>query len=259
MIKFVAIFFLSIQVFALSLPEVNTAESLSEKKRGNEFLQIIWDTNSVISDVESQVYLKKIGSEMVSYSPNPDKHFDFFFLNDKSINAFAGPYGYIGIHTGMLLESDSEAELAGVLAHEISHVTQNHLNRFIKKSDRQTYLMVAGMLAAALIDNSDASQAIAASTVAGTAQQNINFTREHEWEADRVGTAILKKSGYNPKGLADFFAKLENSENAKEFLRTHPLSVNRMADTVQRVARESGDYRDDSFEYLTIKARLYYH
>ena len=86
-------------------------------------------------------------------------------MNDDSINAFAGPYGYIGVHTGMLLSSDSESELAGVLSHEISHVTQNHLNRFSEKIDKHTYIMVAGMLAAVLVDNSDASQAIVASTV----------------------------------------------------------------------------------------------
>ena len=259
MIKILITFLISLQLHALDLPSVNSYASLSEKKSGHEFLQILWDSNSIISDVESQLYLQGIGQEMVSHSQSSDKHFDFFLLDKSSVNAFAGPYGYIGIHSGMLLESESEAELAGVLAHEIAHVSQDHLQRFDEKTDKQSYLMAAGMLAAALVNSSEASQAIAASTVAGAAQQSINFTREHEWEADRVGTSILQKSGYNPQGLADFFSKLKNSENAKEFLQTHPLSVNRMADTVQRVARSSGEYREDSFTYLTLRARLYYH
>ncbi|HIM54465.1 MAG TPA: hypothetical protein EYI82_03155 [Gammaproteobacteria bacterium] len=253
------IFLMPFWVFALSLPEMQLSESLNEKKNGNEFLQLIWDTGSIVSDVEMDTYLRTLGHELSEYSEDPSKHFGFLLLNDSSINAFAGPYGYIGVHTGMLLSSDSESELAGVLSHEISHVTQNHLKRFSEKTDKQTYLMVAGMLAAVLVDNSDASQAIAASTMAGAAQKNINFTREHEWEADRIGTSMLSKSGFNPKGMAHFFEKLKDTPDAQEFLLSHPLSINRISDSLQRAVRTSGDYRKDSFEYITIKAKLYYH
>jgi len=251
--------FLATNAYALNLPQTNLSESLQEQKQGNEFLQIIWNTDRVVGDVETQVYLKKIGHELSTFSEDPSKHFDFLMLNDNSINAFAGPYGYIGVHTGMLLSSESEAELAGVLSHEMSHVTQNHLSRFSEKTDKQTYLMVAGMIAAALVDNTNASQAIAASTVAGTAQQNINFTREHEWEADRIGIKMLSKTGFDPSGMAHFFEKLKDDPNAQEFLRSHPLSINRVSDAMQRSSRLTGNYREDSFEYQTIKAKLYYH
>ena len=253
------IFLIPFWVFALSLPEIQMSESLIEKKHGNEFLQLIWDTGSIVSDVEMDNYLRTLGNELSEYSEDPSKHFGFLLLNDDSINAFAGPYGYIGVHTGMLLSSDAESELAGVLSHEISHVTQNHLQRFSEKTDKQTYIMVAGMLAAVLVDNSDISQAIAASTVAGTAQNNINFTREHEWEADRIGTTMLSKSGFDPQGMAHFFEKLKDTSSAAEFLRSHPLSINRISDTMQRTARTLGDYRKDSFEYITTKAKLYFH
>ncbi|TEU21999.1 MAG: M48 family peptidase, partial [Gammaproteobacteria bacterium] len=154
MIKNLSLLFLTpFLAFALSLPELQLPESLNEKKRGNEFLQLIWNTDSVIADVEMTTYLRELGHELGEYSENPDKHFGFLLLNDDSINAFAGPYGYIGVHTGMLLSSDSESELAGVLSHEISHVTQNHLKRFSEKIDKQNYFMLAGMLAAALVDN----------------------------------------------------------------------------------------------------------
>lgn len=259
MIKNLSLLFLMpFLAFALNIPELQLSESLNDKKRGNEFLQLIWNTDSVIADVEMTTYLRDLGHELSQYSENPHKHLGFLLLNDDSINAFAGPYGYIGIHTGMLLSSDSEAELAGVLSHEIAHVTQNHLSRFSEKTDKQTYLMVAGMLAAVLVNNSDASQAIATSTVAATAQQSINFTREHEWEADRIGTAMLAKSGFDPKGMAHFFEKLKDSSSAEEFLRTHPLSINRISDSLQRAARTSSDHRKDSFEYVTTKAKLYY-
>ncbi|MBT6327241.1 MAG: M48 family metalloprotease [Candidatus Thioglobus sp.] len=260
MIKILTLFILMpLWAFALSVPELELSESLIEKKRGHEFLQLLWDTGSIVEDIEIQTYLKDLGHELTTYSENPDKHFGFLLLDDSSINAFAGSYGYIGVHTGMLLSSDSESELAGVLSHEISHVTQNHLNRFSEKTDKQTYLLVAGMLAAVLVDDSNASQAIAASTVAGAAQQSINFTREHEWEADRIGTNMLTKSGFDPQGMAHFFEKLKDNSSAEEFLRSHPLSINRISDSLQRSARMSGNYRKDSFEYLTAKARLYYH
>lgn len=255
---FLALFIIPSFVFALSVPELRLAESLDEKKRGRAFLQLIWDTGSVVSDIEASIYLKKLGKELVTYSENPNKHFDFFFLKNSSINAFAGSYGYIGVHTGMLLSSDTEAELAGVLSHEISHVSQNHLIRFSEKSSKHNYLLLAGAIAAALVKNNEASEAIFTSAIAGTLQQNINFTREHEWEADRIGTSMLKKSGFDPQGMANFFKKLTDGVNAKEFLRSHPLSINRIADSLQRSARSTGDSRKESFEYKVTKAKFYY-
>jgi predicted Zn-dependent protease len=252
------LFFLCFNAYALKVPEMVLSATLQEQKQGNEFLKMIWNTGSVVGDIEAQVYLNKLGYELSKYSENPNKHFGFFLLNDNSINAFAGAYGYIGVHTGMLLSSDTEAELAGVLSHEISHVTQNHLTRFGEKTSNQNYYALAGLLAAVLVNNSNVSQAIMTSTLAATSQRSINFTREHEWEADRIGTNMLIKSDFDPKGMANFFEKLKDEENAQEFLRSHPLSINRIAEAMQRSSRFNGDYRDNSFEYKTLKARLYY-
>ncbi len=249
----------SVNVNALEIPKSQLSESLQEQKQGNEFLQSIWDTNQVVLDVEAQVYLKLLGNQLTKYSENPNKHFDFFMIDEDNINAFAGPYGYIGVHLGTLLRSDSESELAGVLAHEISHVTQNHLARFDEKTDKQSYIIAAGLLAAVLANNANASQAIVTSAVAGITQQNINFTREHEWEADRIGVKILSKSGFDPNGMAHFFEKLEDEPDAQEFLRSHPLSINRIAGAMRRSIQPDEGYRADSFDYTSIKARLYYH
>ena len=257
--KIILLLFVCLNVFALDVPEAKLSESLGEKKRGNQFLQFIWQTGTVVEDIESTTYLRKLGHELAKYSQNPNKHFAFLFLNNDDINAFAGPYGYIGVHTGLLLALDSEAELAGVLAHEISHITQNHLQRFSEKANQQNYFLLAGLLLAALLDNSEATEAVAATSIANSAQQNINFTREHEQEADRIGTSMLIKSNFNPRGMAEFFAKLKDSANAAEFLRSHPLSVNRIADSLQRVARKSGNYRQDSFAYKVARGKLYYH
>ncbi len=245
-------------VFALSVPELQLSESLDEKKQGREFLQLIWDTDLVISDIEAATYLKKLGHELTIYSENPRNNFGFFFLKKSDINAFAGPYGYIGIHTGLLLSSDSESELAGVLSHEIAHITQRHLIRFSEKMSKQNYLILAGALASVLVKSNKASGAIFTSTIAENLQKKINFTREHEWEADRVGVVILKRSGFDPRGLTNFFKKIKDNTNAQEFLRSHPLSINRISDSLQRLNIIPGDYRKDSFEYTTIKAKLYY-
>jgi predicted Zn-dependent protease len=258
MIKILLLLIFSLNTNALEVPKLTMSESLQEQKQGNEFLQMIWNTGSVVADIETQIYLKSLGYELIKYSENPNKHFGFFLLDDDSINAFAGSYGYIGVHTGMLLSSDAEAELAGVLSHEISHVTQNHLMRFSEKTDKQTYVILAGILASVLVKNPEVSQAIATSTIAATAQQNINFTRNHEWEADRIGTNMLIKSGFNPQGMANFFEKLQDDVNAQEFLLSHPLSINRISDSMQRTSRIKGDYRKNSFTYKTVKARLYY-
>lgn len=255
---FLLLFITPFFAFALNIPELELSESLDEKKRGGEFVQLIWNTDLVISDIEATTYLKKLGHELTTYSANSHKNFAFFFLKDSSINAFSGPYGYIGVHTGMLLSSNAESELAGVLCHEISHVTQNHFVRFSEKLSKQNYLMLAGILAVALIDSSEAAKAVFISTLVGDLQQKINFTREYEWEADRIGTAILKRSGFDPQGMANFFVKLKDSANAQEFLQSHPLSINRISDSLQRSEQTLGNYRKDSFEYITIKAKLYY-
>lgn len=258
MTKAILLLLVCFQVYALEIPEVRSTESWSEKKQGNAFLQFIWNTGKVSEDIEAQVYLKTLGNELRTHSNNPTKHFDFFMLQDNSINAFAGPYGYIAFYTGTLFSADSEAELAAVLSHEIAHVTQNHLYRFNKKTNKQGLLIATGILAALLTKDAQTSKAITSSTLAGVAQQSINFTREHEWEADRIGLKTLLKSGFDPKAMAHFFTKLKDNKNAQEFLRTHPLSINRISDSMQRVDFTQGDYRDNSFEYESIRARMYY-
>ena len=256
--------FLSLGMLALpaqgsDIPHSTLSESLSEQKQGNQFLQLIWQSGRVIDEVETATYLSALGHELVAYSESPDKHFRFFLLEDSSINAFAGPYGYIGVHTGLLLSSDSEAELAAVLSHEIAHVTQNHLHRFSEKTGQQTYWLLAGILTAALVNNSTAAEAIAASTLAGTAQQNINFTRAHEWEADRIGMKILQKSGFDPQGLANFFRKLKDMPNAQEFIRSHPLSINRIAESLHRANKAENNRahlgQEEEEEFLRQRSR----
>jgi predicted Zn-dependent protease len=231
--------------------------SLQSQKDGNDFLKMIWASDTVVADIESRVYLKNLGMRLKSFSKKPSQNFAFYLLADDSINAFAGPFGIIGLHTGTLLVASNEAELAGVLAHEIAHITQNHLKRLSDKTSGYKYWQFAGLLAAVLANDSDISQAIMSSTIAGSLQQGINFTRAHEWEADREGIKILQNSGFDGRGLAQFFAKLTRSGNAQAFLSTHPLGSNRISDSLGRVTQQKTT--PDSFEYLTAQARFFYH
>ena len=239
-------------IFAITKPE-----TLKEEQQGNEFLQLFWQTELVIEDVEINNYFKKLGHELVAYSEGADKHFDFFLLDYDEVNAFAGIYGYIGMYTGMFIESQTEAEIASILAHEISHVTQNHLQRFNEKTGKQLYVAAAGILASLLFNNSDISQAIITSAVAGAVQNSLDFSKDHEWEADRIGMKILAKSGFDPQTMASFFFRMQ-VDSAEEFLLQHPSGINRISDIIQRASRYENKNRKDSFEYLVAKARLYY-
>ena len=187
----------------------------------------------------------------------PNGHFSFYVLANDEINAFAAPYGLIGIHSGLIIESGHEAELAGVLAHEIAHITQDHLQRYQQKSTNQSLLLAAGLAAALLSKNKELSEAALSTAVATTKQRAINFTREHEWEADRVGIELLAKADFNPKGMADFFTRLKD-EGRAEYLRTHPLSINRIVDSLQRIPENAPTTYYDSFRYLSARAKLSY-
>ena len=251
----IILFLLSINLYALD-KNINLLD-LDENKRNNEFLQLIWESKLVNDDIEAQTYLTNLGLELANNSKKRN-NFSFFLINNNSVNAFAGPNGHIGIYTGLLLKSDTESELAAVLAHEIAHVNQNHIDRFDKKIKDQLYILIGGMLLSSVAKKANSENAISISTIAGIKQQQINFIREHEIEADRIGMNILHKSRFDPSGMASFFQKLTNDLDAKEFLSTHPLSVNRVADSMILFPNKNINYKKSSFQYLTTKIRIYY-
>lgn len=250
-------FFLAFSAYTEPLIITNPYQSLADQEQGAKFLRLIIKSNKVINDIELSSYITTLGRKLVIHSDSPKRHFGFYLLEDSSINAFAGAYGYIGIHTGLILASDHEAELAAVMAHEIAHITRNHLTRYEDKTTNNNILITTGILVSLLIKNPEVSQAIAGSTVASIVQRYVNFTREHEIEADKTGLDILLKSKFNPYGMADFFKKLTDDEGAIEYIRTHPLSVNRIVASLQKLTLNNNTY-NDSFLYKVIKGRLYY-
>ncbi len=255
-------------VLAIELPDLGEVSRTSlseaqEDKVGREVMRQIRDSNDFLDDAVVADYLDNLGDRLAASSPSPGRHFEFFPVKDSTINAFALPGGYVGVHTGLITAARNESELAGVLAHEISHVTQNHIARMV---DSQKASGVVSLLALALAilaarSNSQVSQAAIVSAQAASLQSQLNFTRENEREADRIGLQTLEAAGFSPQGMATFFERLQAQgrlyeNNAPAYLRTHPLTYERIADIQNRLSGMPYHQHPDSVEFQLVRARV---
>ncbi len=236
-----------------------------EQQIGRSIYRSLRDTGHVITDPETQEYIQDIGQKLAAHATDNGQKFRFFVVNDPAINAFALPGGYIGVHSGLLLATANESELAGVLAHEIAHVTQRHISRAIYANQRASILTMAAMLGAILLGaatgSSDAIQGAVVAAQSASAQQQINFTRSNEYEADRVGVGLLAAAGFDPMGMPSFFETMARqtgpmASQAPEFLRTHPVTVNRIAETRERAVHLPRPDVADATGYRLTRARL---
>ncbi|EXI76780.1 MAG TPA: M48 family metalloprotease [Candidatus Accumulibacter phosphatis] len=218
---------------------------------------------SYVDDPELSDYINRLGGRLVAASADPTADCYFFLVRDNTVNAFAMFGGFIGVNTGTLLTAQSESELAAVLAHEISHVLQSHLARQIlreKQSSVATMIaMAVGVLAARA--NSQVATAAIASAQAGSIQAQLAYSRDFEREADRVGFQTLAQAGFDVRGMADFFGRLQQAgrvyeNNAPVYMRSHPLTVDRMSDMQNRA--QSAPYRQvaDSLDFHLARAKL---
>jgi beta-barrel assembly-enhancing protease len=234
-----------------------------EQRIAEQILAEVAVSDEVLQDVEIVDYLQTIGNRLAAASDDKQQSFYFFVVKAPSINAFAMPGGVIGVHTGLFLASNTESELAGVLGHEIGHVTQHHLARMLAKQKTDTFKNIAGIALALLVSRSNpqlASGALSASSAAGI-QRQLDYTRAHEREADRVGLSILENAGFDPRGMPGFFVTLQRSSrfvdgSAPSFLRTHPLTTERISDVENRVASMSYKQVASSLDYYFVKAKL---
>ncbi|HSS06389.1 MAG TPA: M48 family metalloprotease, partial [Rhodanobacteraceae bacterium] len=187
-------------------------------------------------------YINALGYKLVSNSDRPDLPFTFFVVRDNEINAFAVPGGYIAANAGLIINMSREDELAAVLAHEISHITQQHLLRAfedMKKMSLPTMLAMLGILIASSHRTDDAGTAAIMTGTSLMQQRQINFTRHDEAEADRVGIQTMARAGYDPMAMADTFSTLQrvmrvNGIDVPEFLMDHPVDTSRIADAKAR-------------------------
>ena len=215
-----------------------------EAQIGRQVYMSLLRSGNVISDPEVQEYIQDTGMRLVAQAGADGQRFQFFVINDPVINAFALPGGYIGIHSGLLAATKNESELAGVLAHEISHVTQRHISRAVFANQRASTISMAALLGAILVGVATGADPGLIQGAVGASQgmaleQQIGFTRSNEYEADRVGITLLADAGFDPNAMPDFFETMGRATGsltyqAPEFLLSHPVSSDRMAESRAR-------------------------
>ena len=255
-------------VLAQGLPDLGDVAQagftpLQERRMGEAIMREIRADRAYYDEAEATDYVNNLGNRLASRSIEARQHFEFFLIRDPQINAFALPGGFVGVNTGLILAAQAESEVAGVMAHEIAHVTQRHIARMLMQQD-QSAVATLGAIAAALLLSRVSTQAAEAAFAfgqAGAIQNQLNFTRDNEREADRVGLQILDQAGFDPRGMAAFFERLQRATRVYEsgaptYLRTHPLTFERIADMQNRT--ESLGYRQvpDSLEFQLIRAKL---
>lgn len=236
-------------LFASDLPDIGNSSELlmspeDERRLGMEFMRQVRASLKLVDDISSKEYIQALGEKLASQVDTRGQTFTFFIVDDSTINAFAGPAGYIGVHTGLIMAARNEGELSSVMAHEIAHVIQRHLFRSIESTQSMSMATIGAIIAAILLGSQAGGQvgeAVLASTLAGAQQQQLSYSRAHEQEADRVGIEMLASAGYNPNDMADFFETLLqaskfNQHSIPEFLLTHPVTISRIADTRGRAA-----------------------
>jgi predicted Zn-dependent protease len=241
-----------------------TFTALEERRLGDEIMREVRSDRSYYDDAEATDYVNALGARLVSRGADTRQPFEFFLIQERSINAFALPGGFIGVHTGLLIAAQSESELASVVSHEIAHVTQRHIARIIDQQKQGTVLSLAALAVAILAARASADLATAATAfgTAGAIQNTLNFTRDHEREADRVGLQILQASGYDAHAAAVFFERMQRATRiydvggAPSYLRTHPLTYERIADIQNRLERLPYRQVSDSLEFQLVRAKL---
>ncbi|MDF1646395.1 MAG: M48 family metalloprotease [Legionellaceae bacterium] len=227
-----------------------------------EFVEQINNSDSVLRDPLTSLYVHRLGQQLsaqTDVSPTPT----FFIVKSDEINAFAGPGGHIGINSTLFLMSEHESELAAVMAHEIAHVRQHHLYHMLEHQHRMKVPMLASLLAgiALGIINPALGQGAMMATLGGFAQDSINFIRANEKEADRIGINMLKRAGFDPRGMIQFFKRMQEnaryySANIPTILRTHPLDDDRIAEAEHRAGKNTSQPFPNGLNYQLTKERI---
>ncbi len=236
-----------------------------ESSIATEFVRQLRAANKVVDIPEVEAYINKLGRKLSIHSGRSTSRFKFFVIDQPQINAFAAVGGAIGIYKGLILKVDSEAELASVLAHEIAHVSQHHIERSVEAAKDPGHILTQALLIAIAVaaGGGQGSQAAIAAAQGSGIQRMINYTRAHEKEADSIGLKILASAGFDPKSMGTFMQKLLkmqrfSNSNLPSYLSTHPLSADRVASAEQRASRMPGG-KKNSTSFNVIKQILRQH
>ncbi|HEX9390187.1 MAG TPA: M48 family metalloprotease [Usitatibacteraceae bacterium] len=264
---------------AQSLPDLGDSSDAmisepQERAIGKRIMFEIRADPAYVDDPEILDYINSIGGKLVAASRGATndnrRDFEFFVLNDDSINAFALPGGFIAVHSGLLLTTSNESELAGVMGHEIAHVLQRHQARGADEQRKAAPLSLLGLVAAVLAARSnspssgDTAQAALTASIALSYQNQLNYSRDFEREADRIGLQVMQRAGFDPSGMPSFFERMlranrHNDGKTPGYLRTHPLTTERIAEMQDRVLQMGADGKrnvPDTIEYRLVSAKL---
>ena len=254
--------------FGQGLPDLGDVSQselspVQERSLGLGIMREIRADRSYSDDVEIADYLNTLGNRLVSAGAASRQEFEFFLILDPQVNAFALPGGFIGVNSGLILAAQSESELASVLSHEIAHVTQHHVSRMLVAQKQAMITSLAGLAIAILASrvSSQMSEAALVASQAASVQSSLNFTRDNEREADRVGFQTLEQAGFDPQAMPLFFERLQHATRfyetaAPSYLRTHPLTYERIADMQNRAQNLPYRQVPDGLEFQLIRAKL---
>jgi predicted Zn-dependent protease len=262
----------AVQAYPQRLPDLGDVSQadfspMQERKLGETIVRQMRAAGAYMNDPEVNDYLNELGHRLIAASTDVRQDFEFFAVPDSQINAFALPGGYVGVNTGLILLAQTESELASVLAHEISHVTQHHMARALSAQKDSMLMSLAGLALAILAargssaSSGDAASAAIAATQALTIQHQINFTRENEYEADRLGFQRLDAAGFDVTAMATFMKRLQSAMrfvegSAPKYLQDHPVTYERIAEAEARAYGHPYRQVVDSLDFHLVRALL---
>jgi predicted Zn-dependent protease len=236
-----------------------------ERRLGEEIMNDIRRDHDYLDDDQILEYLNNFGNALVEASPGArgDANFDYFFfaVRDPMLNAFALPGGFIAVHSALLIAAQSESELASVMSHEIGHVEQRHIARMLGQQKQDALLPLAALILAALASKAgpDAAIGVMMGGQGLAIQRQLNFSRDAEREADRVGFQTMRAAGFDTSGMVSFFKRLQNTTKLygemPAYLSSHPLTGERIADIQARIREVPKQSRPDSIEFHLVRAR----
>ena len=234
--------------------------SAEEQALGREFIRLAHTRLRLIEDPLLVNGVARIGARLTQVLNVDPGIIGFHLVDDPAINGFAGPGGQIVLFTGLIATAETEAEFASVVAHELAHVTQRHLPRMIERARKRQIPATAGLIAGILLGGQAGAATMAATNAAALSDQ-LSYTRTFEREADAVGLRILSTAGYDPQAMARFMQSLVQDtrfqvNETPEYFRTHPLSLNRIAEIESRAAGHSQEAMSQTHEYLLLRARV---
>ncbi len=262
-------FLFSLRVLADGLPDLGDSAQADispqmERQIGAAIVrEIRFGDARYVDDPELEDYLERVGSRLVAVSATPSQQYRYFVLHDKSINAAATLGGVLYFHTGLFVAAQSESELASVMAHEISHVQQRHMARMVAQQQNMGYMMIASLVLAILASRSsgDAAGAALSAGQAAMASAQLAYSRDYEREADRIGLQVLDAAGFDTRGMVSFFERLDRATRLFDsgsfaYLRSHPLTSERIGDVANRVQQLPYRQVVDSIDFSLVKAKI---